>query len=617
MNRLENIGPYHSPNKKGGLNKVVAGVVLATAIVTAGILVKNNHSGDFDLKFSEEVTSKSNTPDSKIVSPKSLSQEILAEYERRKNEDKVKNIQKEIKDWIDTLLSKLGLSEKDKLEKKAKIDLYLLSKISKEYLDEHKVSIVGNNAGKAFLITYHQKIDGSSGKIVYLPIPPKNPNSVSIKVTKGGIDFSLSPTPKSNGYNTEYNISSSDGGSNYQLSILYPYENSKYSNYSQKISSLKSKKEDLLKKESDLKASEKGKKKKDIAKYRLLQEQYSEVMAIIKELEQKLSVTKKYDYFSYIPYTRLQDNPETQKIGFSYLLKTMDSAYNSIFQKKVSSYPSAVPGFSIGEAIPESFPLVLNIIERMDYIEYFEKDGITLKDKKIIKEIMISQINRALTTFGLNGNDSFNWQKSEDKAVGIGQILPGTYDLFKKHEKYKSLFPEEEFSKAAIDHKTSFRLQIAHFDDQIYQLPRIIRGNWSSLLKDNESRIGLNSILAAGYNGGMKRIVTEVFGTMPEGSKVEDYKNVLVPKVIMSKMKIARDLKIAKLENEIFILRESLNKEGIKKPQNDLITAKIKEKQDLIVSANNTYKESVTYVLKTEFVINYLLEKYREEMSQI
>jgi hypothetical protein len=71
-------------------------------------------------------------------------------------------------------------------------------------------------------------------------------------------------------------------------------------------------------------------------------------------------------------------------------------------------------------------------------------------------------------------------------------------------------------------------------------------------------------------------------------------------------MRIARDLKIAKLENEIFILRESLKKKGIKKPQIDLINTKIKEKQVSIVSANNTYKESVTYVLKTEFVINYI-----------
>lgn len=617
MRRLEDIESHNSSNKKWWLNKVVAGVVLATAIVTAWILVKNNYSWDFDLKFSEEVSSKSNTPDSKTVSPKGLSQEILAEYERRKNENKLKNVQKETKDWIDTLLSKLWLSEKEKVEKKAEIDLYLLSKISKDYLDEHKVSIVWNNAWKAFLITYHQKINWSNWKIVYLPIPSKNPDSTSIEVTKSGVSYLLTPTPKSNWYNTEYNISSSDWGSNYQLSILYPFENSDYSKYSNRKDSLESKKAELFKKESDLKASEKWKKKKDIAKHKLLQEQYSEVIAIIKELEQKLSVTKRYNYFSYIPYTKLQDNAETQKIGFSYLLKTMDSTYSSVFQKKVSSYKSAIPWFSIWEAIPESFPLVLNIIERMDYMEYFEKDWITLKDRKLIKGIMVAQINRALTTLWLNWKDSFNWQKSPVWAIWIWQIMPSTYELFKNHEKYKDLFPEEEFSKAAKDHKTTFRLQIAHYDDQIYQLPQNIRWNWSNLLQDKESRIWLNSILAAWYNWGMKRIVGEVFWAMPEGSKTEDYQNILVPKVIMSKMKTARDLKIAKLENEIFILRESLKKKGIKKPQIDLINTKIKEKQVSIVSANNTYKESVTYVLKTEFVINYIWEKYREEFKKI
>ena len=391
MRRLENIELHNSSNKKWWLNKVVAWVVLSTAIVTVWILVKNNYSWDFDLKFSEEVASKSNTQNSKIVLPKGLSQEILAEYEREKNENTIKNVQKETKDWLDTLLSKLWLSEK---EKKVEIDLYLLSKISKNYLDEHKVSIVWNSEWKAFLITYHQKINWSNWKIVYLPIPSKNPDSTSIEVTKSGVSYLLIPTPKSNWYNTEYNISSSDWWDNYQLSILYPYENSWYYNYSQKIISFKSKKAELLKKESDLKLSEKRKKKKDIAKHRLLQKQYSEVIAIIKELEQKLSVTKKYDYFSYIPYTKLQDNAETQKIGLSYLLKTMDSTYSSVFQKKVSSYKSAIPWFSIWEAIPEGLPLVLNIIERMDYIEYFETVIILAIDMLIKNSVKIILVKK-------------------------------------------------------------------------------------------------------------------------------------------------------------------------------------------------------------------------------
>lgn len=617
MRRLDYIKSNNSPDKKMWLNKVVTGFVLATSIITAWILVKNNYLWDSDLEFSEEVVSKSNTLDSKIVSPKGLSQEILAEYEKRKNSDNLKSVQKETKNWVDILLYKLWISETERLEKKVWINLYLLSKISKEYLDENKVSIVWDNAWKAFLLTYHQKISWSNWNIVYLPIPSRNPNSKMIEVTKSGVTYSLTPTPKSNWYNTEYNISSSDWWNNYQLSILYPFENSDYSKYSNKKDSLESEKAELSKKESDLKASEKWKKKKDSTKHELYRKQISEISSTIKELEKKLSITKRYNYFSYIPYTKLQDNSETQKIGFSYLLKTMDSAYSSVFQKKVSSYQSAIPWFSIWEAIPESFPIVLNIIERMDYLDYFEKDWITLKDKNTIKNIMVSQINRALTTLWLNWKDSFNWQKSPVWAIWIWQIMPWTYSLFKNHEKYKNLFPEEEFSKAAKDHKTTFRLQIAHYDDQIYQLPQNIRWNWSTLLQDKESRIWLNSILAAWYNWSMKRIVWEVFWDMSENSKFQDYQSVLVPKVIMSKMKTSRDLKIAKLENEISVLRESLKKKGIKTPQIDLINTKIKEKQGSIVSVNNTYKESVTYVLKTEFVINYIWEKYREEFKKI
>lgn len=89
--------------------------------------------------------------------------------------------------------------------------------------------------------------------------------------------------------------------------------------------------------------------------------------------------------------------------------------------------------------------------------------------------------------------------------------MPSTYALYRNNSKYGPLFPESDFDIAARDHETSFRLQVAHFDDQIHQFPDVIKKNWTVLIRDKDTRIGIISLLAAGYNGSMKRIMDEVF----------------------------------------------------------------------------------------------------------
>jgi hypothetical protein len=91
-------------------------------------------------------------------------------------------------------------------------------------------------------------------------------------------------------------------------------------------------------------------------------------------------------------------------------------------------------------------------------------------------------------------------------------MLQTTYKLYRRHPVYGPFFPEEDYDIASSDHSTSFRLQIAHFDDQIYQFPKAIQAKWTTLIQDPEYQAPILGILAAGYNGAMSRIVTEIFG---------------------------------------------------------------------------------------------------------
>ncbi len=181
-------------------------------------------------------------------------------------------------------------------------------------------------------------------------------------------------------------------------------------------------------------------------------------------------------------------------------------------------------------------------------------------------------------------------------------MLRSTYNLYRRHAVYGPFFPEEDYDIASSDHPTSFRLQIAHFDDQIYQFPKAIQSKWKSLIQDPVYQAPLLGILAAGYNGAMSRIVTEIFG----GGTLDlnQCKERLNIAYITSAMERARDKDIQKIEDE-----------SIQKPRLDRKTKKMvqppplpltKKQKEKIQERYATFKESMTYVLKADFVWKHL-----------
>ena len=47
---------------------------------------------------------------------------------------------------------------------------------------------------------------------------------------------------------------------------------------------------------------------------------------------------------------------------------------------------------------------------------------------------------------------------------------------------------------------------------RFFQFPQAIKKNWKTLISDPSTQIGIIALLAAGYNGSMKRIIEEVLG---------------------------------------------------------------------------------------------------------
>ena len=184
--------------------------------------------------------------------------------------------------------------------------------------------------------------------------------------------------------------------------------------------------------------------------------------------------------------------------------------------------------------------------------------------------------------------------------------MPTTYTRFSNHEKYGPLFAEEDFDLAARDHETTFRLQISHFDDQIFQFPQSVKKNWKALINDPSTQIGIIALLAAGYNGSMKRIVDEVFGA--KNLSLDECKKFLTLESITSSMNDAKEYDIVAIE-----------KENITKPKKDKKTGKMIQPPTPPLTADQKsrinkriamYKESMTYVLKANYVWKQLKTDY-------
>ncbi len=141
--------------------------------------------------------------------------------------------------------------------------------------------------------------------------------------------FSLTPVPKSNGYNTEYIIKDAEGNNWTQLAILFPAENPKFARKRTFQTDLLLTERQVAELTAQLKKLPKT--KNTLQKRKDLQSKILEMRGRGSELRRKIGVLddpEKYTHFSYIPYREGLNTPENQKKGFDYLSDTMRKTYD-------------------------------------------------------------------------------------------------------------------------------------------------------------------------------------------------------------------------------------------------------------------------------------------------
>ncbi|MDD5770349.1 MAG: hypothetical protein PHE25_05255 [Candidatus Gracilibacteria bacterium] len=406
--------------------------------------------------------------------------------------------------WLCELKTAIGFGK----EKKAYEQIKELLKAQKRLSDEAKTE----NENQVLMV-----IKSPNNKYHLIEIPKSFDKKQKLNVNIDGKNLTIEAIPKTNGYNTEYKITNGNSERK-QIAILFTIINPEWKKQKKAVDELKAKQIELERQKVNLEtkiANDRAKielekkkksktKKSNIAKIKATisaniesltktKKELEKIDQLLEKENQKLNELNKLIDFPYSPYNKAYDTDEIRTNGYGYLRNGLKKEFDKLNQ--VKSVVGGKDKLMVGEAFDYRAALVFNIVERMDYKVY---QG---KKKEEIEKIMTGQIEKALTTIAINQDGAFNWQRNEDsKALGLGQVLPGTYKSFKN--KYHNVFPENyDFEKGAKDHSTVFRLQGLHLNDESIRLPKWIKDNWKEIIKDKKAKLGLYSLLAAGYNG--------------------------------------------------------------------------------------------------------------------
>jgi hypothetical protein len=400
----------------------------------------------------------------------------------------------------------------------------------------------------------------------------------TLYVTVAGKQLKLF-SEKTNGYNTEYVITDADGKRWKSLAILYTSTNPDYREQQNKVQKLQSSlaklkdEEEGLKAElqliaKKLKAKKLDKKTKEGLKDRAdsIAKKSPEIAALKKQLkadigqeERKLQAIEPKVHFPYTPYAKIYESPETTAIWFHYLNNSVREAWGTPELKRLNSRLGRNSDMPTTMAIPAEIAIVLNIVERMSFQEYFRtvvrektvklprkkgqkkdqyatvKERVTeLRPMNELRKLMDSQIEKALATFSLNLENSYAWQRSWVWALGIAQIMPSTHGLFQR--KFPEILKNPKFERAAMNHGESFRFQALHLTDEGKQLPpQSIQRNWEAIMSDPNAKVWLYGVLAAGYNGSMSRIKSEALSEAKNPLEPEKIRKLLHPDALMQR----------------------------------------------------------------------------------
>ncbi|MDO8496049.1 MAG: lytic transglycosylase domain-containing protein [bacterium] len=196
----------------------------------------------------------------------------------------------------------------------------------------------------------------------------------------------------------------------------------------------------------------------------------------------------KYSDIVYIPYSRGIHIPELIESGRKFLIENAEMAFKDLEALGVQSH--SYPDSLVTEAIAITFVKNLFLTEQTDPALVFASSD---NGQRLAE--------RVLVRLGANEHKTFRYTYSKTGALGLGQIMPGTYGSIVKRYPEAKLIKDIDIGRVDIVNgiKATALVLDDHFGTVVSNANKTKKGQ---LILNAKTPEQIQEIMAAAYNGG-------------------------------------------------------------------------------------------------------------------
>ncbi len=196
----------------------------------------------------------------------------------------------------------------------------------------------------------------------------------------------------------------------------------------------------------------------------------------------------KYSDIVYVPYSSEIHTQELIELGRKFLVENTDEAFKELEALGVQSH--SYPDLPVVEVIVKTFVKNLFITEQTDPALIFTSSD---NGQRLAE--------RVLVRLGANERQTFRYTYSKTGALGLGQIMPGTYGSIVKRYPEAKLIKDIDIGRVDIVNgiKTTILVLDDHFATVVSNASKTKKGRSVLNAKTPEQ---IQEIMAAAYNGG-------------------------------------------------------------------------------------------------------------------
>ncbi|MBI5733820.1 MAG: transglycosylase SLT domain-containing protein [Candidatus Kerfeldbacteria bacterium] len=315
------------------------------------------------------------------------------------------------------------------------------------------------------------------------------------------------------------------------------------------------------------------------SQYEVKGEPAAYVVAVIHPIFQSIGTRKKPKFklenVVYVPYHDYLNIAAIINEGKTYFNDKINAVYSELTSLGVKSH--AYPNKLLAEVID---PVLIKSIIAIEHVGAIKQDSAAVTQ----------YLNKFYVTLATNRHFSFAYAASAASARGIAQFIPSTYKLIVKS--HPELVLNKNFEQGMVDPYNAIKAAVGLLDDNLSKLPQTMK----DAAQNDDKKIG--AYLAAGYNGGITRVIKAFNQWGEDWASDRTAKRTLYKKQEQAYLAQVKQIK------------KQLAVKKISKAQKTKLELELKTAKAQVQTATRAYQLASRYNLKPETV--YYVSKYHK-----